>query len=35
VSNRLSLLLDDDMGSVEAAGERLRQILPHDFNVSV
>ncbi|KAG2492574.1 hypothetical protein HYH03_009235 [Edaphochlamys debaryana] len=28
VSNRLALLLDDDMGAVEAAGGRLRELLP-------
>ncbi|EFJ50641.1 hypothetical protein VOLCADRAFT_120611 [Volvox carteri f. nagariensis] len=28
VGNRLSLLLDDEMGQVEAAAERLRELLP-------
>jgi hypothetical protein len=33
VSNRLSLLLDDDMDAVEAAAKRLRELLP-GLNVS-
>ena len=33
VSNRLTLLLDDDMGEVQDAARKLRKVLPNDMDV--